>query len=99
MADGSDGTLLLAVVFDGRFSAVGVTAAAQVASGRGIPAGGLPLVEDGTNEKRLGVGAVAGGAGVGDGPDPPRFLITAVAREVAEVVPTAFVARTTTRIR
>jgi hypothetical protein len=40
MADGSGGTVLLAVAFAGRFSGVGVTAAAHVASGRGIPTGG-----------------------------------------------------------
>ena len=72
MADGSDGTVLLSVVFDGRFSAVGVTAAAQVASDRGIPAGGLPVPDDGTRFRRLGLGAVPGGAGFGPFPGPTR---------------------------
>jgi hypothetical protein len=91
MADGSAGTVLLAVAFEGRFSPVGVTAAAQAASDRGIPGGGEPSVEDGTNENRLGLGAVPGGAGVVDPcPEPAvvlPFVITAVAREVAEDVP------------
>ena len=54
---------MLSVVFDGRFSPVGVTAAAHSASERGIPAGALPSPEDGTNVKRLGLGEVPG-AGV-----------------------------------
>lgn len=106
MAAGSDGTVLFAVVFDGRFSPVGVTAAAHSASDRGIPAGAAPFPEDGTSTSRLGSGAVPGGAGLGDGvgpgPGPPvatRFLITAVAREVADVAPKALVARTITRMR
>jgi hypothetical protein len=41
----------LAVVFCGRFSGVGATAAAQVASDRGIPAGGVPACDEGTVEK------------------------------------------------
>jgi hypothetical protein len=51
IAEGSGGTLWFAVVFCGRLSGVGVTCAAQVASDRGIPAGGEPFSEEGTVEK------------------------------------------------
>jgi hypothetical protein len=52
-----------AVVFWDRFSATGVTSAAQVASDRGIPAGGVPLFcDDGTVERTAG--ATVGGVGV-----------------------------------
>ncbi len=104
--------MLLSVVFDGRFSPVGVTAAAQAASDRGIPAGAEPSVEDETSANKLGLGAVPGGDGGGDvvdpdpGPDPdpdppaaPLFLITAVACEVAVLAPKAFVAWTMTLMR
>src|SRR5579871_5883522 len=61
MAAGFVGTELLAVAFDGRFSPVGVTAAPQVASDRGIPAGATPFPEDGTNANRSVGGGVGGG--------------------------------------